>query len=170
MKKLGIIPFIFWFASAFAQVETMGLLQYKVKPEWQQQTRKGEMHYTEYNRQANTGFEIIAFSPVTAAPKPDSSFRMAWRRFFDSSYGRPNPPTVVKKRFTNSGMSFSEAGGEFEKKGSKQYVNLMVFNIEKQTQTLVFVASDAATYKMYRDFILEFMDNINPIGTRVKNN
>ena len=151
-----------------AQPEKFGLLQYKVPDHWQQQTRQGTVRYEWFDNQTQLGGRLTVFAPVAAAPKPDSSFRRIWRSLFDSSNGNLPLPTVIKRRYTSSGISYFEAVANPGSTTALGYQLLWVFHLDKQAQAMLFATANAASLKASQQTIADFLESVNPVGAKSK--
>ncbi|TAD86739.1 MAG: hypothetical protein EAY75_07405 [Bacteroidetes bacterium] len=156
--------------TAQAQSEKFGLLSFTVPVEWQQQSRQGMVRYEWYDRKTNLGGQLTVWMPVAAAPKPDSSFRRIWRSSFDSANGNLPVPTVIKRRFTPSGISYYEAIANLGTGVDFGYRLFWVFHLGGQAQTMVFATTNAAALKAQQQTVTNFLESIygpdNPLERR----
>ncbi len=150
-----------------AQNNSFGLLKFKINDGWQEETKKQVISFSGKESETNIPLEIRVYQNQPAGVKPDSSFRIEWQRLL-KDYGNP-PVPYAKKRYAASGLQVAinqATPSEIIENNQKKYTQMAVFIIEKQMQTIEFIADNASDFKLLRPFIDDFIEAVDTIAKR----
>ncbi|CAN5559745.1 hypothetical protein BH10BAC3_BH10BAC3_06180 [soil metagenome] len=168
MKYLLFFSLIVFSSSILlAQKNSFGLLKFKITDGWQEQTKQQVISFSGMESEINIPVEIRVYQNQPAGIKPDSSFRIEWQRIL-KDYGNP-PLPYAKKRYASSGLQVAinqATPSEIIENNQKKYTQLAVFIIEKQMQTIQFIAYNASDFKLLRPFIDDFIEAVDTIAKR----
>jgi hypothetical protein len=152
-------------AGAAAQNNAFGLLRFAVPGSWSEQSRANLKTYAGTEPETGIWTEIRVHSPQTAAPKPDSSFRAAWKTYITNGAAAPN----FKRTFTESGLpvvynlAFPAAVKE---ENVVVYKQLLIVIVDTQIQAFEMVASSEKDLKALRPFTDSFIESIDTLVKR----
>lgn len=150
-----------------AQGNSFGLIKFRIPESWTEQTK---MHYVTYygkEPETNTWMEIRVHEPESAAAKPDSSFRMAWKNYISTLAGIGAP--AFKKGYTESGLPivYNVAfPAPLKEDNVTQYRQLLTVIIDKQMQAIEMIAASEKDLKQLRNFIETFAEGIDTIAKK----
>jgi hypothetical protein len=164
LKHFLLTTFLVCCLQGISQNSSFGLIKYNFPDTWSEQIKSKFVSYTGIDAETNVHAEIRIHSPETAAPKPDSSFRLAWKNYFE-----PAAVPVAKKIFTDSGIPlvYNPAfPAVIEENSNTLYKQLITVVVDQQMQVIEVIAGSEKDLRQLRNFLQDFVSGIDTIVKR----